>query len=49
LKDVSSSLTVKSAQRVLSILEILARNPMGLTFTDLGVKLEIRKTACTSC
>jgi DNA-binding IclR family transcriptional regulator len=40
-----SNTTVKSAQRVLSILELLAQNPTGLHFTDLSEKSEVPKSS----
>ncbi|WP_085524407.1 IclR family transcriptional regulator [Tuberibacillus sp. Marseille-P3662] len=39
------STTVKSAYRVMYILEALSNNPIGLTFTDLNTKLELPKSS----
>ncbi|MDQ0219422.1 IclR family transcriptional regulator [Peribacillus cavernae] len=45
MNGIGNSTTVKSAQRVLSTLEILAQNPIGLNFTDLLGELEIPKSS----
>lgn len=44
-KDASSTPTVKSAKRVISILEILAENSTGLTFTELTEALNVPKSS----
>lgn len=44
-KPSNESTAVKSAHRVVDILELLAKKPSGLTFTSLNVQLEIPKSS----